>query len=195
MLRRTLVEVREVAKSSSRTQTISASKNRLDSRLRHGYELFFKPGMALEPWLIARRRMWQRNVLWSVLPPGLGRFGQRRLAAVGQQMIEPQRSVLTARRHITAVSSAWIIIAHGNDGDSRLIIKTPLSTPIQSRRRSRLGSPDGMPVECTRTLGAYPTTRMRATTPARSTGRGPSGRCASHARQSRTAVSNVSSVR
>ena len=41
-----------------------------------GYQLRFKPCVALEPWLIARRGMWQWNVLWSVLPPGLGRLGQ-----------------------------------------------------------------------------------------------------------------------
>ena len=88
--------------------------------------------------------MWQWNVLWSVFPPGPGRFGQRRLAAagekmtlriltdeqrqlnprqLGQQMIEPQRRALTAWRHVAAVASPRITIAHGNDGDTRLIIK------------------------------------------------------------------------
>jgi hypothetical protein len=147
MLRPTLVEVREIAKSSSRTQTTSASENRLDPRLQHGYELLFKPWMALEPRLIARRGMWQRNVLWSVFPPGLGRFGQRWFVAasqkmalgiltdeqrqfnprqLGQQMIEPQRRAFTARRHITAVTSARVAITHGNDGDARLVIKDVL---------------------------------------------------------------------
>jgi hypothetical protein len=51
MLHPTFVEVREIAKSSSRTQTTSASENRLDPRLQHGYELRFKPRMALEPRL------------------------------------------------------------------------------------------------------------------------------------------------
>ena len=54
MLRPTLVEVRELAKSSSRTPRTSASDQRLDPRLQHGYELLFKPWMALEPRLIAR---------------------------------------------------------------------------------------------------------------------------------------------
>jgi hypothetical protein len=160
MLRPTLNAVRGTAKSPSRTQRISASKQRLDPRLQHGYELLFKPRMALEPRLIARRRMWQRNVLWSVLPPGLGRFGQRRLAAVGQkmalgiltdeqrqinppqlgqQMIEPQRRALTARRHITAISTAWITITHGNDGDARLIIKDVLSHPHPSAQSLATG--------------------------------------------------------
>src|SRR6476646_11933675 len=88
--------------------------------------------------------MWQWNVLRSVFPPGLGRFGQRRLAAasqkmtlriltdeqrqlnlrqLGQQMIEPQRRALTPWRHVAVVSPAWITIAHRNDGDARLIIK------------------------------------------------------------------------
>ena len=87
MLHPTFVEVRELAKSSSRTQTTSASENRPDPRLQHGYELLFKPCMALEPRLIARRGVWQWNVLWSVFPPGLGRFGQRRFAAAGQKMV------------------------------------------------------------------------------------------------------------
>jgi len=147
MLRPTLDAVRGTAKSPSRTKGTSASEQRLDPRLQHGYELVFKPRMALEPRLIARRRMWQRNVLWSVLLPGLGRFGQRRLAAVGQkvmlcmltdeqrqfnprqlgqQMIEPQRRAFTARRHITAVTSARVAITHGNNGDARLIIKDVL---------------------------------------------------------------------
>ena len=39
MLHPTFVEVRELAKSSSRTQTTSASENRLDPRLQHGYEV------------------------------------------------------------------------------------------------------------------------------------------------------------
>jgi hypothetical protein len=39
MLRPTLVEVRDIAKRSSRTQTTSASEDRLGRRLQHGYEL------------------------------------------------------------------------------------------------------------------------------------------------------------
>jgi hypothetical protein len=39
MLRPTLVEVREIANSTCRTQMTSANKNRLDPRLHHGYEL------------------------------------------------------------------------------------------------------------------------------------------------------------
>ena len=160
MLRPTLVEVREIAKNPSRTQTTSASEKRLDPRLQHGYELLLKPRMALEPRLIARRRMGQRNVLWSVLPPGLGRFGQRWFAAagqkmvlriltdeqrqfnprqLGQQMIEPQRRALTSRRHITAVASAWVAITHGNDGDARLIIKDVLVHPHPSAQSFATG--------------------------------------------------------
>ena len=44
-------------------------------------------------------------------------------------------------------------------------------------------------------LCARPTTRIRAVVPTCTTGRGPSGRCASQARHPRTAVSRPSSVR
>src|SRR5665213_4559922 len=72
--------------------------------------------------------------------------------------------------------------------------KAASSTPIQSRRRTPLASFHAMPVVCTRSPGAWPTTRMRALAAARSTGRGPSGSALSHARQPRTASSSASSV-
>src|ERR1039458_3942866 len=80
----------------------------------------------------------------SILPPGLGRLGQRRLAAIaqkmalrvltneqsqfnprqpGQQLVEPERRAFTTRRQITATSPARITIAHGNDCDARFIME------------------------------------------------------------------------
>ena len=54
---------------------------------------------------------------------------QFNLRQLGQQMIEPQRRSLTARWHVTGVSSAWVAITHRNDRDARLIVKDILAHP------------------------------------------------------------------
>ena len=129
MLRTTLVEVHEIAKSPARTQATSASKKHLDPRLQHGYELLFKRCMTLEPRLIARRGVWQRNVLWSVFPPGLGRFGQRRLAAAGQKRrpcLRPSRRAGARRsdRPTECRSCARAHRALANDEDASCLTGT-----------------------------------------------------------------------
>src|SRR5690606_2181700 len=66
------------------------------------------------------------------------------------------------------------------------------STPSHPRRRSPLASFHGMPDACTVAEGAWPTMRIRDAIPARTIGRGPSGRCCSHARHARTSVNRSS---
>jgi hypothetical protein len=118
-----------------------------DSCAQQRHELLLKPGMALEPWLVAWRWVRQRKVLWSIFPPRLDRFSQCRFAAraekvalcvltdkqgqldlrqPGQQLVEPQCCAFTAWRQIAVITSARITIAHGNDCDVRIIVKNVL---------------------------------------------------------------------
>jgi hypothetical protein len=57
-------------------ETTSARKKCSDPHAQLRQELSFKPGIALQPWRIARRGMWQWDIPRSVLPPRLGRFSQ-----------------------------------------------------------------------------------------------------------------------
>src|SRR3989449_8778426 len=69
-----------------RAKSGSALSQRVDSPAQHRYKLPLKPGVVLEPWLIARRGVGQRYVLGSVLPPGADRLGQRPFAAAAQKV-------------------------------------------------------------------------------------------------------------
>jgi len=114
----------------------------------------------LEPRLITRRWVGQRHIMRSVRPPSPDRCGQRRLATaaekmtlgvlpdeqrqfnpgqVGQQLVEPQRRTFTTWRHITTIPSPWIAVSHGNDRDTRFVIKDvpvhphPHAQPLPAR--------------------------------------------------------------
>jgi hypothetical protein len=54
----------------------SARKKCSDPRAQLRQELSFKPGIALQPWRIARRGMWQWDIARGVLPPRFGCFSQ-----------------------------------------------------------------------------------------------------------------------
>ena len=59
-----------------------------------------------------------------VLSNEQSQFDERQL---GKQMIKPQLCAFTARRQITAVSSARVAITHRNDCNTRLIVEILLA--------------------------------------------------------------------
>ncbi|WP_435575248.1 uracil-DNA glycosylase family protein [Burkholderia cenocepacia] len=100
--------------------------------------------MVLEPGLVARRRMRQRQDGRAVVAPGLHGIGQRRLARAaqemplrvladqqrepdrrqfGQQPVDPQGRAFGARRVVAARAAARVAEAHRHDREARLVVE------------------------------------------------------------------------